>query len=330
VSVNHQHLRAFHAIATEGSISRAARRLNVAQPTLSQQLKALEGRHQAALFDGRKPPLRLTSFGQQLFDLTQKLFVTSQDIDNLLQDSEGRMTADMRLGSDSPFFAVRLAAAIRARNPATMVRVRIGNSVETFSWLREGQIDVGIVSDPPGDNAFAYEPLFNDKLVVAVPKDHSLANQATFPLAALARERLLVREATSRTRMASEALLSAFNVTPSDVMELHTRETIREGVAIGLGCSLFFSLECPPDERMRFLPLDVDVSRSRLTGYVVCLSERRRTSLLCSVMDAAAELRAVSPLPVHPTSVDGAAPSNTSHKSNTIHRMANKAPETAV
>src|SRR5271166_538480 len=98
VSVNHQHLRAFHAIATEGSISRAARRLNVAQPTLSQQLKALEGRHQAALFEGRKPPLRLTTFGQQLFDLTQKLFVTSQDIDDLLKDPEGRMTSDMRLG----------------------------------------------------------------------------------------------------------------------------------------------------------------------------------------------------------------------------------------
>lgn len=304
MSVNHQHLRAFHAIATEGSISRAARRLNVAQPTLSQQLKALEGRHQAALFDGRKPPLRLTAFGQQLFDLTQKLFVTSQDIDNLLRDPEGRMTADMRLGSDSPFFAVRLAAAVRSRNPATMIRVRIGNAVETFSWLREGQIDVGIVSDPPGDNAFAYEPLFTDKLVVAVPKNHPLADLSVFPLAALARERLLVREASSRTRMATEALLLAGNVTPDDVMELHTRETIREGVAIGLGISLFFSLECPPDNRIRFLPLDVDVTPSRLTGYVVCLSERRRTPLLCSVMDAAAELRAMSPLPVHPAGTD--------------------------
>jgi LysR family transcriptional regulator, low CO2-responsive transcriptional regulator len=304
VSVNHQHLRAFHVIATEGSISRAARRLNVSQPTLSQQLKALEGRHQAALFDGRKPPLRLTAFGQQLFDLTRKLFVTSQDIDNLLRDPEGRMTADLRLGSDSPFFAVRLAAAIRSRNPSTMIRVRIGNAVETFSWLREGQIDVGIVSDPPGDNAFAYEPLFSDKLVVAVPKSHPLANLSIFPLKALARERLLVRESSSRTRLAVEALLQAVNVTPAEIMELHTRETIREGVAIGLGLSLFFSLECPPDDRIRFLPLDADVSISRLTGYVVCLNERRRTSLLCSVMDAAAELRAMSPLPVNPMNAD--------------------------
>lgn len=301
MSVNHQHLRAFHVIATEGSISRAARRLNVSQPTLSQQLKALEGRHQAALFDGRKPPLRLTAFGQQLFDLTQKLFVTSQDIDNLLRDPEGRMTADLRLGSDSPFFAVRLAAAIRNRNPSTVVRVRIGNGVETFSWLKEGQIDVGIVSDPPGDNAFSYEPLVTDKLVAAVPKNHPLANRSFLPLSALERERLLVREPTSRTRMAMEAMLLSANITPAEVMELHTRETIREGVAIGLGVSLFFSFECPPDNRIRFLPLDADASMSRLTEYVVCLSERRRTSLMCTVMDAAAELRATVPLPMHPT-----------------------------
>jgi DNA-binding transcriptional LysR family regulator len=301
MSVNHQHLRAFHAIATEGSISRAARRLNVAQPTLSQQLKALEGRHQAALFDGRKPPLRLTAFGRQLFDLTQKLFVTSQDIETLLREPEGRMTTDLRLGSDSPFFAVRLAAAICERNPATSMRVRVGNAMETFSWLRDGQIDIGIVSDPPGDNAFSYEPLFSDTLVVAVPEANPLSKLRVFPVAALASERFLMRESTSRTRMASEALLQAHNVVPRETMELHTRETIREGVAIGLGLSLFFSLECPPDERIVFLPLDVDNDNlCRLTGYVVCLSERRRTPLWTSVVEVANDLRAMSPLPVIP------------------------------
>jgi DNA-binding transcriptional LysR family regulator len=304
VTVNHQHLRAFHVIATEGSISRAARRLNVAQPTLSQQLKALEGRHKAALFDGRKPPLRLTAVGRQLFDLTQKLFVTSQDIDDLLRDPDGRVTAGLRLGSDSPFFAVRLAAAIRERNPSTLIRVRIGNGVETFSWLKDGQIDVGIVSDPPGDNAFAYEPLVTDRLVVALPKSHPLAKRSVFPVAALSEATLLVREATSRTRTAMEALLLGADVTPAEVIELHTRETIREGVAIGLGLSLFFSLECPPDDRIRFLPLDVDITQSRLTEYVVCLSERRRMPLLASAMEAATELRAISPLPISPTGVE--------------------------
>ncbi|HEX4739793.1 MAG TPA: LysR family transcriptional regulator [Caulobacteraceae bacterium] len=58
MSVNYQHLRAFYAIASAASVSRAARGLSLAQPTLSQQLKALEDRYHVVLFEDRKPPLR--------------------------------------------------------------------------------------------------------------------------------------------------------------------------------------------------------------------------------------------------------------------------------
>jgi len=299
MGVNHQHLRAFHAVAIERSISRAARRLNVAQPTLSQQLKALEQRHQTALFEGRKPPLRLTLLGQKLFDLTQKLFATSQNIDELLDDDQVERTALVRLGSDSPVYAVRIAAILQQKHPGVTLRVRIGNAKETFSWLSQAEIDIGIVSDPPANGTFAYEPLFNDWLAVALPKDHPRANDLVFPASAFAEERLLMRDASSRTRAIIEDMLVVADVTPTGVMELHTRETIREGVAMGLGLSLFCSSECPPDDRIVYLPLDIDPSAVRMTGYVVCLAERRRTPLMRAALEGAAELRLLSPLPVY-------------------------------
>src|ERR1700744_295386 len=77
LALNYQHLRAFHAIASAASVSRAARLLSLAQPTLSQQLKALEDRHRVVLFEDRKPPLRLTAQGRELFALTQRLFAAS-------------------------------------------------------------------------------------------------------------------------------------------------------------------------------------------------------------------------------------------------------------
>lgn len=299
MTVNHQHLRAFHAVAADGSVSRAARRLNVAQPTLSQQLKALEERHQVRLFDGRKPPLRLTDAGRRLFLLTQKLFATSSDIDDLLGDSNDPNLGAIRLGSDCPIYAARLAHALRGMHPAMTIQVRIGNARETIQALADGQIDAAIVSDPPGDNLFAYEPLYVDKLMVALPASHPRAGDLSFPIEALADERLLLREPSSRTRAASEQILSAMQVTPLDVIELHTRETIREGVVLGLGVSLFISLECPPDTRLAYLPLAHARTEPCLTGYIVCLAERRRTRLLRSVMEAAADLRKLSPLPVH-------------------------------
>jgi aminoethylphosphonate catabolism LysR family transcriptional regulator len=299
LTVNHQHLRAFHAIAVEGSFSRAARRLNVAQPTLSQQIKALENRHKAVLFEGRRPPLRLTPVGRELFALTRRMFATSQEIDELLGDSVGAASFSVRIGADSPIYAVRLAQALLAAHPEAAVEVRIDNAREALGRLQDAQVDVAILSDPPMDGQFFYEPLFADYLTVCLPAGHPLARAEVFPLEALARERLLLRETASKTRAATETLLAAADVRPERVIELHSREAIREAIALGMGVSLFFSAECPPDPRIARLRPDRQPDRAQLTGYVVCRVERRRTAMMRAALAAAETLKPLSPLPVH-------------------------------
>jgi LysR family transcriptional regulator, low CO2-responsive transcriptional regulator len=298
MAANHQHLRAFHAIASEASVSRAARRLNVAQPTLSQQLKALEERHRVVLFEDRKSPLRLTAAGRELFALTQRLFAASSVIDEFLREDSDEHSAAARLGSDSPIYAARLAERLKARCPEMTIQVRIGNARETLKALTDAQVDAAIVSDPPGDNHFSYEPLFSDRLAVAMPANHPHAKSPFFPIAALAQARLLMREPTSRTRMAIEHILNKADVAPADMLELHTRETIREGVALGLGVGLFISTECPPDPRIAYAPLEPVEGAPELAEYLVCLTERRRTRLVRTLMEIAAELRRLSPAPV--------------------------------
>lgn len=296
--VNHQHLRAFHAIATERSFSRAARLLNVAQPTLSQQIKALENRHMAVLFEGRRPPLRLTPVGQELFALTRRMFATSDEIGELLGDSAGSALSSIRIGGDSPIYAVRLAQALMAAHPEAAVEVRVDNAKDALTRLQGAQVDVAILSDPPMDGQFFYEPLFADFLSVAMPASHPLATAEVFPLEALARERLLMREAASKTRAAIETLLAAANVSPAQVMELHGREAIREAIALKMGVSLFFSAECPPDPRIVCLRPDRQPDRAQLTGYLVCRVERRRTAIMRSALAVAETLKALSPLPL--------------------------------
>lgn len=299
MTVNHQHLRAFHAIATEGSFSRAARRLNVAQPTLSQQIKALENRHGAVLFEGRRPPLRLTPVGRELLALTRRMFATSEEIDELLGDSVGAAALSIRIGGDSPVYAVRLAQALMSAHSEAAVEVRVDNAREALGRLQDAQVDVAILSDPPMDGQFFYEPLFADYLAVAAPADHPLAGAPVFPLGALAGERLLMREPASKTRAAIETLLAAAEVTPERVIELHGREAIREAIALGMGVSLFFSAECPPDPRIACLRPDRQPDRAQLTGYVVCRVERRRTPLMRAALAAAETLKPLSPLPLH-------------------------------
>ena len=317
MAVSYQHLRAFHAIASEASVSRAARRLGVAQPTLSQQLKALEDRHRVLLFENRKPPLRLTTAGRELFVLTQRLFDASGVIEEFLADDADQPPRAARIGSDSPIYAARMTSRLLARFPDLTIQARIGNARETLKALTDAQVDAAIVSDPPGDNHFVYELLFADRLMVAMSIDHPHARSRFFPLEALEQSRLLVREPASRTRTAVEHLLTRINAAPQTMVEMHTRETIREGVALGLGVGMFISSECPPDSRIAYAPLESSARAADLTGYVVCLAERRRTRLMRGVMEIAGELRRLSPIRVE-------APTDLAKASAEISRIAHE------
>ncbi len=227
------------------------------------------------------------------------MFATSEEIDELLGDSVGAAPFSVRIGADSPIYAVRLAQALMATHPEAVVEVRIDNGREALGRLQDAQVDVAILSDPPMDGQFFYEPLFADYLAVCLPVTHPLAQAEVFPLEALAHERLLLRETASKTRSAIETLLAAADVSPERVIELHSREAIREAIALGMGVSLFFSAECPPDPRIACLRPDRQPDRAQLTGYVVCRIERRRTAMMRATLTAAETLKPLSPLPVH-------------------------------
>ncbi|MEN2790867.1 LysR substrate-binding domain-containing protein [Sphingomonas oligophenolica] len=292
MAANYQHLRTFHAIAAEGGVSRAARRLNVSQPTLSQQLKALEARYGVTLFESRKVPLRLTSAGLELFRLTQRLFATAGDIDEMLGETLSLTGGVLRLGSDNPFYAAKTVQLFRRDNPQTVVQVRMGNAREVMRWLNDAQIDAALASDPPGDGTLGYEPLASDTLSCALPHDHALTALDTVPIAAFARETLLLREPNSKTRAFTERALADADIEPCALIELQSRETIREGIALGLGISVFFTSECPPDTRIAYRPLDTGDRQYQLSNYLVYQKERRRSALMRALQSIAAELRA--------------------------------------
>ncbi|WP_176592551.1 LysR substrate-binding domain-containing protein [Sphingobium sp. EM0848] len=290
MAANYQHLRAFHAIAQDGSVTRAARRLHVSQPTLSQQLKALEERHGFALFENRKPPMQLSAAGRDLFALTERLFAVASDIDEMLGESVEMNGGTLRLASDSPLYGARMVHGFRQQHPNVTVQVRMGNAREVMRLLADGQIDAAVASDPPADAGFSYDPIFIDSLRCAMPVDHMLAGRASVPMGALCDQVLLMREPTSKTRAFTERALAAAGIAPT-TLELGNRETIREGIALGLGIGLFFSAECPPDTRLTYRTLDLPAGDFKLGCYLVCQRERSRTALIRALRAIAHRMR---------------------------------------
>lgn len=105
MTLNFQHLRAFYAVASDQSVSRAARRLNISQSTLSKQVKALEERYQVTLIEGKRPPLTLTPVGADVYERARELFGIADDIGGLFGEVVADSTAVIRLGTDSPPYA---------------------------------------------------------------------------------------------------------------------------------------------------------------------------------------------------------------------------------
>jgi len=99
MSVNFNHLRSFYAVAGDRSVTRAARRLNISQPALSKQLKALEDRYKVELIEGTRPPLTLTSAGEALFERAKVLFAVTEEIDAVLGEDDLESGAILRLGT---------------------------------------------------------------------------------------------------------------------------------------------------------------------------------------------------------------------------------------
>lgn len=276
MAVNFQQLRSFHAVASDRSVTRAANRLAMTQPTLSKQIKDLEARYQVQLFSGSRPPLTLTSAGEALFERTRDLFQTSADIEALLGDTPPEEGGLLRIGTDSPPYAADLVAAYAREAPNLDFKVTIGNARDTNHLLMNASVDIAIVCEPIGHNDYTYRPYYEDRLVAIAAADAPEAQGSTFDLSALSRRVLLTREPGSRTRLAMERLLEAHEVSPFRAMEVHTREMIRETVARDLGVSFMFARECPPDARIKVMELDVEPALISVSGYIACRTERRR------------------------------------------------------
>ncbi|NBN64625.1 LysR substrate-binding domain-containing protein [Pannonibacter tanglangensis] len=282
-----QQLRAFHAIASEGGVGRAARRLAVTQPTLSQHIKALEDRFGVALFEREGRRLRLTPIGERLYKMTSQLMTSWDEIENLLNQNNSVNSGRLRIGSDAPMHAVELLQRYKERYPNIDVSIRIQPGGAVLEQLEAANMDVAILVTPPAGGDFYLQPLNTEPLMAVVPAQHPIAAEGAVSLARLAAETMILREKRSMTRAAIEAELQARGLAPRAILEISSREAIREAIARGLGVTLMVTSDCVPDPRLANVPLDIDDRTTHLTEYVVTRQDRRRTPIIREFLDIA-------------------------------------------
>jgi len=301
--MNYAQIRAFHLVAKECSMRRAAELLSVSQPTISQHLKGLETRHGVRLFEKRGRRLILTEAGERLFSVTQRLTEVVNEIDELLEQRPGAATGRLRIHTDSPAIAVRIVSRMRARNPNVAFTIRRQSTEAIFAALIEMQADVGIAVEPIVDPALLILPYRYERLWACLPAESPLARKPDFAVESIAAQTLILRERSSRTRALIERTLAIEGKSPASVIEIEGADVVREAVACGLGMTFFSDSDCLPDARVAYRPV---VSPQRQIGFsehIVVRRDRRRVIEIAEFLQAAAlgdEAGALSTASPHP------------------------------
>ncbi len=271
--MNFTQLRAFHAVASEGSFTRGALRLGLSQPAVTVQVRALEQRYGIELFRRQGQRIELTPSGRELWQRTRRVFAELDDLEALMTSAGELRVGRLEIGADGPFSVMDLVAGFIARYPGVRVAVRIGNAARVLADLREVRTDLAVLNLVEAQDELHSQPLYRDRITAFVPAAHAWAGRAAITLDELAGEPLILREPGSATRALLLEALERAGLNARIALELGSREAVREAVLAGLGVGTVFERELVPDVRLR--PLVIEGAGLGASVSLACLPERR-------------------------------------------------------
>lgn len=261
-----RHLRYFVAVAEEGHVTRAAERLNMQQPPLSQQIRALEGELDAQLFRRKPRGVELTHAGRALLADARAILArvdeASAGARRAARGEDGRIAVGFT--SSAPFhpFVPRALRAFRDAFPRVSLNLEESGTAELVEALRRERIDAAFVrtrvTDPSG---LAVSLLLEEPMRVALPSGHPLARGKhdegpAVALKALAAETFVAYRRASGPGLYDAVIAAAYaaGFTPQIGQEAPRIVSTLNLVAAGLGVSL----------------VPASLARMRLDGIVFC------------------------------------------------------------
>ncbi len=281
-------LEAFHHVATEGSFTRAAQKLNVGQPTISSHVGNLEARFGVELFHRKGRSIRLTSAGRTLHRITHDLHGHAQEAIAFLDAAKNLEIGELRFSAVGPYDVMELLVAFREQRPSIKCSVRLGLIEDVMNDLEEFRADIGFVGRDCASDTIHSVFYNRHRIFVVVNRRHRLARRRSIRLKELEGEDMIVRTASSTTQEAFNSAATTRGVTPEPVFEIESREGLREAIIRGLGIGVISETEFAPHPELR--PLLVTDSEMFTRAYIICLKSRRNRPLIQDFLQLAASI----------------------------------------
>ncbi|BCG59866.1 LysR family transcriptional regulator [Paenibacillus sp. URB8-2] len=265
-------------IANERNFSRAAEKLHIAQPSLSQQLSKLERELGVMLFQRNTSAVELTHAGTKFVEQAQIIIDAVELLRQEMTDISELRTGRVVVGS-MPITGAHLLPHVlpvfKRKYPEIDITLLEDSSMNLEKLTASGQTDLSLLSLPLEIPALAYEILGEERIDLAVPPEHPLAERASTgvrtSLEELKQESFIVLKEGQGFRKMTVDLCRQAGFEPSVVFESNNMETVQSLVAAGMGVTLVprFISRAPRSEFVPvYLPLAEPVpSRTLVVAY---------------------------------------------------------------
>lgn len=226
------------AVAETRHFRRAAEKTNTTQPTLSEQLKALEDRLSAQLVERTRSRVILTPLGNQVVEIAKRILRDAQEIRELAKVGGRELGGVISLGLPSsigPYLLPRVVPELHLRYPELRLYLREALPQLLPVALQEGSHDIIITPLPVRGADLHSIPIFREPLYLAVAADHKLARKERVRRTDLAGEQVLALGPGHQLHEVVLALCEEFGAKVRLDYEGTSLDTLREMVVTGLG-----------------------------------------------------------------------------------------------
>lgn len=251
------------AISEEKSLSRAADRLLISQPALTQQVKKLEKELDTRLFRREKNQLILTDAGKIYVNGARSAlsiyYHALEEIRNLRMSGRRKLTV-VKGSHLLPEFLQKVLPEFSKKHPELFLNLICGNASVAADYLLNGMADLAVMpAAEPSNSLLQYFPLQKDELLLALPAGHPmtcLLPAAISDLSLLALEPFILHQEGSYFLNHEQSLFAASHFMPAVLCEISDDDTAKKMVAEGKGAAFLPRSLSAPDDGCAYFPLN--------------------------------------------------------------------------
>lgn len=234
-------LEYFITVSEERHYRRAAERLQVRQPTITNQISVLEDSLNCRLLERSRAGVHLTPVGRELLPRARAVLEAMDDLQQAARPATAGPGGTYRLGiapTLGPYFLPEVVPTLHRRYPELKLYFRERLPAQLENDLIEGMHDVIISPQPVASPALSTHTLFSEPLFLAVPLEHPLAEHADVSISALRGEKMLILEDRHQLHRQVHDLAESVGAELQNNYEGTSLDTLRQMVAMGMGVAM--------------------------------------------------------------------------------------------